>query len=93
MEMRKILFFMAGLICLFLMAQSVSGCGKKKQDSTPIQQTQAAAEPQLPVLEQNLIYMNNREAMPAIEPDYSYTEFPNDLQPVPADAVPSAKLD
>lgn len=92
MERSHFRWFVGILVCFYL-SSHMFGCGRRDGGSTPIQESQEAAQQELPVLEQNLIYMNNREGQPSIEPDYSFTDFPNDLQPVPEDAVPSPKLD
>ena len=74
------------LLSLLIFLTVLSGCGHKKEKVVPASQEQAQ-QVELPVLPQNLLYINNREAPPP-EADYSFHEFSDDLQPIPDDAAP-----
>lgn len=75
-----------------ILAVFVSGCGSPQAPKAPDEIAEKKARPELPILEQNQIYLTNRPE-PQIEPDYSFEAFDNGLEPIPEDALPTTNTD
>ncbi len=86
MTARKIIISLSLVLSLIICLPLYSGCGHKTQEAVTAAGEQAAAEVELPPLTQNLMYKTNGET-PQQEPDYSFTDFSNELQPGSEDAV------